>query len=75
MPALPLAFPTMAERAIAEWKALTVTRGFEKVALSLGATREDYGFYPRVIEWVFPDDTTVTIMGRGGNHKIESHLP
>jgi len=73
--AIPLAFPTMAERAIAEWKALPKTKPFEFVALAKGAFREDRGFLPHIIEWVFPDDTSVTIVGRGKAHQIESHLP
>lgn len=68
-------FPTLAERAVAEWQALQVTKPFEKIALVYGAFRDDFGFAPRVIEWVFDDDTTVTVVGRGANYKIESHLP
>lgn len=70
-----LQFPTMAERAIAEWKVLPTTKPFERIARGYGATREDHGFFPHVIEWVFADDTTVTSVGRGSKHKIESHLP
>ena len=69
-----LTFPTMAEKAIADWRALTHTTPFERVAKAAGAFREAQG-YTTEITWVFDDDTTVTCSGHGRAYKIEAHLP
>ena len=67
-----LEFPTMAERAIEDWRACTSTTAFNTIARKRGATRDDeFG----VIVWIFDDDTKVRISGRGSRHKIEAELP
>jgi hypothetical protein len=69
-------FPTMAERAIEDWKARGCTTAFERVAKRCGAFRDDEQVDgAKVIVWIFDDDTKVRISGRGNKHKIEAELP
>lgn len=67
-----LTFPTQAERAIEAWRAMLGTVPFKKAALAAGAFRDDE---PGEIVWVFPDDTTVRITGRGRSYRIIAELP
>lgn len=70
-------FPTQAERAIDEWRAITTkTVPFEYVALRSGAFRAvDDTHYPPAIEWLFPDESIARITGRGAGHQITAELP
>lgn len=67
-----LQFPTMAEKAVAEWRSRNKTKAFNTVALAHGATRDDEN---GTVVWVFDDDTRVVVKGRGKNHSLECELP
>jgi len=67
-----LTFPTMAEQAVEVWKAKTKTTAFETIAKAVGAFRDDEG---ATIVWIFPDDTSARITGRGKNYNITTDLP
>lgn len=65
-------FPTMAERAITEWRSATKTTSFNTVAKRYSAFQD----HDRTsIEWIFDDDSIVRITGRGKAFKIEARLP
>jgi hypothetical protein len=67
-----LTFPTIAEQVLSEFRGSTVTQSINKIALKRGASRDDqYG----EIVWVFDDDTTLHIVGRGKNHRVWAELP
>lgn len=62
-------FPTMAERAIADWK--------RKESFARFAKKRD-AFVERTWEgweYIFPDDTRVVVRGTGRNHKMRAELP
>lgn len=65
-------FPTMAEKAVAEWSESKTTISFNTVAKRYGAFQDRDG---TVIEWIFDDDSIVHITGRGKAYKIEARLP
>lgn len=67
-----LQFPTIAERAIADWQSQSVTIPFEKIAKHYGGSKSYDGCN---IEWHFDDDTTARITGRGSNYRLEALLP
>lgn len=69
-------FPTQAEHAIEEWKELSVTMPFKRIALRYGAFRDDdRTTFPPTIEWIFPDESVARVTGRGFNHCITAELP
>lgn len=72
-----LQFPTMAEQALAEWRATTRTVSLTKVCERRGAEREalqqpDWTYQ---ILWTFDDDTALKVRGRGRGHSVEVLLP
>lgn len=69
---MPLQFPTLAEKCLAEWQRRKKTTSVNQVALSHGATRDDD--FGRIV-WVFDDDTSLVITGRGKFHKVTVELP
>lgn len=67
-----MTFPTMAERAIAEWRARTRTTSFNTIAKRYSAFQDHNS---TAIEWIFDDDSIARITGRGKAYKIEAQLP
>lgn len=67
-----LEFPTMAERALKEFRDATRTVSLATIAKRHGATRVQHWDH---VEYVFEDDTTLTVRGRGRNHQVKTHLP
>lgn len=67
-----LAFPTMAEQAVAEFQNKTRTMSLAVIAKRRGAevSRE----WDRTV-YIFDDDTSIEVRGRGQNHSITTHLP
>lgn len=72
---MPLTFPTLAEQAIAAFRASTKTKPFEAFAIPLGAEKEYEKEQGVSILWTFPDDTSVRVQGRGKAYKLEALLP
>lgn len=71
-----LSFPTIAEQAVAEWKACTRTTSFETVAKRHGSEKQIFhDFGGKQIKWYFDDDSRATARGRGRSYKLEAHLP
>lgn len=71
-----LQFPTLAEQTVAAFNAKTKTAPFEEFAKKFGGEKTvRRAFDGKVIEWVFDDETSVTITGAGLSHRIEIHLP
>lgn len=74
---MPLTFPTLAEQAIAAYAAHR-EGAFNKVALKMGAFRDDdpngNNGWPMIV-WVFPDDTTVEVHGRGKGYQLIAKTP
>lgn len=65
-----LEFPTMAEKAVAEFRTRRVS--LSTIARRMGAET--------VKGWeglthTFDDDTSITVTGRGRAHRVETHLP
>ncbi|SCW50011.1 hypothetical protein SAMN02927924_00963 [Sphingobium faniae] len=75
---MPLTFPTLAEQAIAAYEANDRKGSFNKIALKMGAFRDDdprgNKGWPMII-WVFPDETTVEVHGRGRSYKLVAETP
>ena len=73
-----LTFPTLAEQAIAAYNAAGRRGSFNKVALKMGAFRDDDPIgnegWPMIV-WVFPDDTTVEVHGRGKSYRLVAETP
>lgn len=67
-----LTFPTQAEQALAEFREASRTTSLAVICKRRGATREQ--FWDRT-EYVFDDDTTLVVRGRGRAHKVEALLP
>jgi len=67
-----LTFPTLAEQAVAEFHNATHTVSLATIAKRMGAMK--YFEYPTTT-YVFDDDTSIEVSGRGPNHKIETFLP
>lgn len=73
---MPLTFPTMAEKALADWKAQTRTISLTIICERHGGQRETHwGSNGKEIFYVFDDDTVLSIRGTGANHKVETLLP
>lgn len=68
----PLAFPTMAEQALEEFRSATKTVSLAAIAKRRGADQVHHWDH---IEYVFDDDTSIQTRGRGRSHKIEVLLP
>jgi isochorismate hydrolase len=67
-----LTFPTLAEQAVAEFRAATHTVSLATIAARMGADVEDE--YP-IRRYIFDDDTSREVTGRGRAHKVETFYP
>lgn len=70
---MPLTFPTMAEKALAEFRAAARTVSLATIAKQHGADVERS--WPCEIVYTFDDDTSLRVTGRGRAHKVEVLLP
>ncbi len=69
---MPLTFPTIAERTLAEWQAAPGTNSLNKFAIRNGGKRDDE--YGRIV-WYFDDDTSLAVVGHGKGHQVTAELP
>ena len=67
-----LKFPTLAEQAVQKFNSKAKTVSLSVIAKKMGAMREYE--HPFTI-FIFEDDTSITVSGRGKTHKVETHLP
>lgn len=67
-----LTFPTLAEQAADEFRNATETISVVTIAKRMGAASENDR---NVRRYIFPDDTSLEVIGRGKTHKIETFLP
>lgn len=65
-----LSFPTLAEQCLTQAQA--THKPISSIAPNMGAMRDDEG---NMIVWVFEDDTTIEITGRGRQYKAEAFCP
>jgi hypothetical protein len=68
-----LAFPTLAEIAVTKFEESTKTISLSVISQRMGAIRDDEGALE--IVWVFPDDSTLHVRGRGRAHDYWTDLP
>ena len=67
-----LTFPTQAEQALAEFQSSRKTISLATIAKKRGAfVEKTWG----ETTYVFDDDTSLVVTGRGANHKVEARLP
>ncbi len=69
---MPLTFPTQAEQCLAEFRASTKTVSLATIAKRRGADVVQHWDHK---EYIFDDDTSLKVTGRGKAHKVETHLP
>lgn len=67
-----LTFPTMAEKALREFRHAKKTVSLAIVAKRMGADAEKQG--NRTV-YTFDDDTKLVVSGRGPSHRVETELP
>ena len=67
-----LTFPTMAEKALHEFRHATKTVSVAVIAKRMLADAEKAG---GVTVYTFDDDTRLVVTGRGPSHKVETELP
>ena len=73
-----LEFPTMAERVLEEWRGQEKTISLAVFCRIRGAERIvswAHVPYRQVIEYVFDDDTSICVIGRGCSHSVWAELP
>ena len=68
-----LTFPTIAEQVVKEFESSTRTVSLATLARRRGA--EVRKLWPGGTEYIFDDDTTIEVRGRGRTHKYEVFLP
>lgn len=68
-----LTFPTQAEQALEEFESATKTVSLAKIAKRRGADKETE--WPGLTRYVFDDDTSLEVTGRGRAHRVEVRLP
>lgn len=67
-----LTFPTIAQKALAQWERRRKTTSTTVIAQPFNGERDDSW---NRIEWVFDDDMRLCIEGLGKAHKIWAELP
>lgn len=71
-----LTFPTIAEQVAEEFRASTRTVSVATIARKRGATVErKWDHTGLCTTYVFEDDTTLEVRGRGKAHRMITHLP
>lgn len=71
-----LMFPTMAEKCLAAWRATPGTISLSVVACRHAATCERVDdFTGTTWTYMFDDDTSLVVRGKGKYHKVEVCLP
>ena len=68
-----LQFPTMAEKALAEFNASEKTVALAKIAKRMGADVEKP--FAGGMTYTFDDDTSIVVEGRGKSWKARTELP
>lgn len=69
---MPLSFPTQAEQCEARFRESIRTVSITTLAKTMGA---DKARADGVTTFTFDDDTSLTVVGRGKSHKVQTHLP
>ena len=75
---MPLAFPTMAEQVLADWRKQSAVKtvALSTIAMKYGAQVDKQRSFDGVTwTYTFDDDTSLAVRGVGANHKVECMLP